>query len=132
MGNFIHLLKLSCTSCQYFIPNDESLPVLGGLSREMTQEAFNCVSATIILLIDECYDVISEDEYELEKFGSSIFDVLLHVLSTPQSSVTLLRTLGGKWHAVGCLSDVLLFIQYVGADSFVLTPYLIARISACT
>ena len=94
INNFIHLLKLASCTCQYFIPSDESLPVL--CAKEMTQEAFNCLSASVILLIDECFDVVSKDEYELEKLGRSVFDLLLYILSTPQTSVTLLRTLGGK------------------------------------
>ena len=66
----------------------------------MFQEAFNCLSASVILLIDECFDVVSADEHELERLGGSIFDLLLHLLATPQSSVGLLRTLGGSAHAL--------------------------------
>lgn len=71
--------------------------MIGGLSKEMTQEAFNCLSATAILLVDECFDVIARDESRLVHFGESLLDLLLLLLSTPQSSVTLLRTLGGTF-----------------------------------
>ena len=87
---------MAIVTCQHYVPTDGSLPVIDGLSKEMTQEAFNCLSATVLLLIDECFDVLSTDEHELEKFGGCIFDTLLHLVATPQSSVTLLRTLGGK------------------------------------
>ena len=73
-------------SCQHFVPGDESVPVLGQLSKETTQEAFNGVAASVILLIDECFDIVSKDAHELERLGKSTFDVLLHTLSTPQSS----------------------------------------------
>ena len=98
INDFVHLLKLASSTCQHYIPSNaaSSFSVIGGLSNEMTQEFFNTLSASVILLIDECFDVVSTDEYELEKFGASLFDVLLHLLATPQSSVTLLRTLGGK------------------------------------
>ena len=94
INDFVHLLKLANQTCQHFIPSNESLPVL--CPKEITQEAFNCLSASVILLIDECFDVVSVNGYELEKLASSTFGLLLHILSTPQSSITLLRTLGGK------------------------------------
>jgi hypothetical protein len=82
-------------SCQHFIVfGEESLPVLGGLSKEIFQEAFNCISASVILIVDECYHVVSRDKDE--QLGGSLFDVLLHLLASPQSSVTHLRTLGSK------------------------------------
>ncbi|KAL7539684.1 hypothetical protein ACHAXR_011103 [Thalassiosira sp. AJA248-18] len=106
INNFVHLLKLACMSSQYFIPgDDESLPVLSGLSKEYTQEAFNCLSASVILLIDECFETVSEDDYELESLGKSIFDILLHILTTPQSS--------GSAHALDKFG-VLIFLKVVG------------------
>lgn len=97
---FCRLLKLAGTTCQYFIPSNESFFTLGGLSNEMTQETFNCISATVILLVEECVDHFAGNLRELEKLGKSVFDLLLHVMATPQSSVTLLRTLGGSAHAL--------------------------------
>ena len=67
------------------------------MSKEMTQESFNCLSASVILLVDECLDIVSSDEYKLQTLAKSTFDLLLHILATPQSSVTLLRTLGGEF-----------------------------------
>jgi hypothetical protein len=93
---FIRLLRLTSTTCQFFIPSNESFFILGGLSKEMTQESFNCISATVILLVEECIDHFTANSSELEKLAADVFDLLLHVMATPQSSVTLLRTLGGK------------------------------------
>jgi hypothetical protein len=85
---------LAGSSCQHFIISDEeSLPVLGGLLKEIAQEAFNCISASVILIV-ECYHDVSRDKDE--RLDGSLFDVLLHLLASPQSSVTHLRTLGSK------------------------------------
>eukprot|EP01082_Thalassiosira_pseudonana_P006329 g6139.t1 g6139 contig20:899036-901327(-) len=97
---FVSVLKLACATFQYLMSsNDVSFHVLDGLSKEMTQECYNTLSATVILLIEECFDTVASNEYELEKLAKLVFDLLLHVLATPQSSVTLLRTLGGSAHA---------------------------------
>lgn len=101
MSDFTALLKLAGLTCQHFIIQamdstfgEESLPVLGGLSREMIQESYNCLSASVILCVDEYYRVFSSGKHEPD--ATSIFDVLLHLLASPQSSVTHLRTLGSK------------------------------------
>lgn len=96
INDFVYLLKLAGVTCQHFISIDQSLPVLGGLLKEMAQEASNCISASVILLLDECYPFVARDGHAIEKFGGSTFDLLLHCLASPQSSVTSLRTLGGK------------------------------------
>ncbi len=87
---------MSSITFQYFIQNERSLPIIGGLTKEFIQETFNCLAATVILLIDECFDIFSRDYEALDSSAAAVFDLLLHMLSSPQSSVTLLRTLGGK------------------------------------
>lgn len=90
---------MSSITFQYLIPNvknDELLHIIGGMTKEFIQETFNCLAASVILLIDECFDIISCDDKALESSAAAVFDLLLHMLSSPQSSVTLLRTLGGK------------------------------------
>ena len=90
----------------------------------MTQEAFNCLSASVILLIDECFDIVSADEYQIEKLGRSVFDLLLHILSTPQSSVTLLRTLGGKFlELLLKLSCLLVLMAALNAVIFIISLF---------
>jgi hypothetical protein len=112
---FCRLLKLAGTTCQYFIPSNESFFTLGGLSKEMVQETFNCISATVILLVEECIDHFAANSHELEKLAISVFDLLLHVMATPQSSVTLLRTLGGSAHALDKFGASV-FLNAVGND----------------
>ncbi len=112
MNDFIALLKLAGSTCQHFIlktmdstSGEVSLPVLGGLSKEITQESYNCISASVILCVDEYYHVVSSGKYEPD--ATSIFDALLHLLVFPQSSVTHLRTLGSE------LSDILLLVGLI-------------------
>jgi len=112
---FCRLLKLAGTTCQYFIPSNASFFILGGLSNEMTQETFNCISATVILVVEECIDNFAANSHELEKLAISVFDLLLHVMATPQSSVTLLRTLGGSAHALDKFGASV-FLNAVGND----------------
>lgn len=91
---------MSSITFQYLIPNfknDELLHIIGGMTKEFIQETFNCLAASVILLIDECFDIFSCDYKALESSAAAVFDLLLHMLSSPQSSVTLLRTLGGKF-----------------------------------
>jgi len=59
INDFVYLLKLAGVTCQHFISIDQSLPVLGGLLKEMAQEASNCISASVILLLDECYPFVA-------------------------------------------------------------------------
>ena len=79
INELVRLLKLASTTCQHFIPGDESLPVF--YPKEMAQESFNTISASVILLIDECFDVVSRDKDELERLGKSVFvsDTIWHL-----------------------------------------------------
>ncbi|KAL3803405.1 LOW QUALITY PROTEIN: hypothetical protein HJC23_009369, partial [Cyclotella cryptica] len=94
--DFVTLLTLASVTLQHLIiaPHDESFQVLGDRTREMTQESFNCLSASVILIIDECVDTVMMDTGKVCLLAKSVFDLLMHLLATPQSSVTLLRTLG--------------------------------------
>lgn len=80
------------------VSTDNWVGILGGKAKEMAQESFNCLSAAIILVVDECVDnmnMIGIDKKTTQS-AKSTFNALLHLLCTPQSSVTLLRTLGGE------------------------------------
>jgi hypothetical protein len=80
------------------VPSSENwFGLFHGKTAEMTQESFNCLSASIILVVDECTDILVADSDKTNQLAKSIFDALLHLLATPQSSVTLLRTLGGEY-----------------------------------
>lgn len=55
------------------------------------------------MLVDECAKPISSYPREEMKMTQGILDLLLHVLTAPQSSVTYLRTVGGALHALNNL-----------------------------
>jgi hypothetical protein len=65
------------------------------MSSWLLQESFNTICATTILLVEECVNFLSSDPNEQSKLMQGILDLLLHVLTTPQSSVTHLRAVGG-------------------------------------
>lgn len=78
----------------------------------LIQESFNTISAASIVLVDECCDVLSSrDTFELKDLTEGVLDLLLQIISTPLSSVTLLR-------ASGAVSHVL---DKVGATLFLLS-----------
>lgn len=77
------------------VPSD-IFGVLGEKTNEMMQESFNCLSASIILVVDECDGNLVTNVDQMNKLAKAVFDALLHMLTTPQSSVTLLRALGGE------------------------------------
>ena len=101
--DFVTLLTLASITLQHLltVSHDDSFQVLGGRGREMTQESFNCLSASVILIVDECVDTVMMDTGKVGLLAKSVFDILMHLLTTPQSSVTLLRTLGGECLRVG-------------------------------
>ena len=77
---------------------------VSGNSTWLVQESFNTLCATAILLVDECADIISSSQVELRKMAYSVFDLLLHILAIPHSSVTHLRALGAASHALSKFS----------------------------
>lgn len=60
----------------------------------LLQESFNIISASSILLVDECYEILSQHPYEQSKMVEGTLDLLLQIIASPLSSVTLLRALG--------------------------------------
>lgn len=97
------------------VSSDDFCGVLGGKTHEMIQESFNCLSASIILVVDECADIVVSDADKTHQLAKTVFDALLHLLTTPQSSVTLLRTLGGAAHAFDKFGPSV-FVRVVDAD----------------
>lgn len=93
----MNLLTVANVTLQHLLLcSDDWFAVIGEKTKEMTQESFNCLAGSIILLVDECVDVVSDSTEKIFQLAKSTFSALLHLLSTPQSSVTLLRTLGGE------------------------------------
>ena len=99
MHKFIRLLRLSSATFQSFIEpsqHSSSASVLSeGLAPWLLQESFNTICAAANMLVDECTISISAFPREEKKMTQGILDLLLHVLTAPQSSVTYLRTVGG-------------------------------------
>lgn len=80
------------------------------MSPWLVQESFNTISAASIVLVDECCDVLaSRSSYDHRSLIESALELLLEIVSTPQSSVTLLRGLGAVSHV----------LNKVGADIFI-------------
>jgi len=85
------------------VPSGNVVEITGEKNEEMIQESFNCLSASIILVVDECFDYLIGDADKTNHLAKDVFNVFLHLLSTPQSSVTLLRTLGGEYMGCRCI-----------------------------
>ena len=100
---FIRLLRLGSSTFQSFVDQQRHcmfpLEIDRGISPWLLQESFNTVCATIILVVDESAIPTSSIPKEQRKMIQGILDLLLHVLTTPQSTVTHLRAIGGAIHA---------------------------------
>jgi len=100
---FIRLLRLGSATFQSFIDQQRHcmfpLEIDRGISPWLLQESFNTVCATTILVVDESVVPTSSIPNEQRKMIQGILDLLLHVLTTPQSTVTHLRAVGGAIHA---------------------------------
>jgi len=112
---FIRILKLCNLTFQCFAVKNSSLYssfALGDISSWLLQETTNTISAASILLIDECSDILSNNPPEQKRMIQGILDLLMNILSTPQSSVTLLRTMGAASHALEKFGSVL-FLEVI-------------------
>jgi len=100
---FIHVLKLCTSTFQGLITGNtlfsKESPTMNTIYPWLTQESFNTISAISILLLEES-DMMTHIPFERKKMVRGILDLLLHIISTPQSSVTLLRALGAASHAL--------------------------------
>jgi len=98
----IRLLRLSCSTFQCLVDASK----IGGnaldstLSPWLLQESFNSICASIILIIDECTSTIMDHPRELKMMARGTLDLLLQILTVPQSAVTHLRTVGGALQAL--------------------------------
>ena len=117
---FIRLLRICSSTFQGFVnrPRQSSLPsnVDTGLSAWLLQESFNTICATTNAVVEACVDFTSNYPHEKRKVMQGLIDLLLHILTTPQSSVTHLRALGGALQAMEQFG-VNLFLE-VTADNF--------------
>lgn len=116
---FLRLLRLSTSSFQNFIdrPLDSKLPPAldKGLSAWLLQESFNTICAATNTVIEACAELTSNYPNEERKMLHGLLDLLLHILTTPQSSVTHLRAVGGALQALEKFG-VVLFTEITGTN----------------
>jgi len=84
------------------------------MSPWLLQESFNTLCATTNVVVEVCVGIMASYPDEQRKTMKGILDLLLHVLTTPQSSVTHLRAVGGALQALEF--DVDLFLEATGAS----------------
>lgn len=84
------------------------------MSPWLLQESFNTICAATNVVVEVCVGFMSSNPDEQRKTMRGILDLLLHVLTTPQSSVTHLRAVGGALQALEF--DVDLFLEATGAN----------------
>jgi hypothetical protein len=82
---------------------------------ESLQESFNTICATIIVVVEECASPLSTFPHEQKAIVQGILDLLLHVLTTPQSSVTHLRAVGGAIQALEGFG-IEMFLEITGGN----------------
>lgn len=84
------------------------------MSPWLIQESFNTVSAASIVLVDECCDVlVSRSAFHAKSLTQGVLELLLQIISSPLSSVTLLRGLGAVSHVLDKVGAGL-FLSAVG------------------
>jgi hypothetical protein len=86
-----------------------------GMSPWLLQESFNTVCAATNTVVEECVHITSSFPHDQEKIMTGILDLLLHLLTTPQSPVTHLRALGGALQALEHFG-IELFLEITGGD----------------
>jgi hypothetical protein len=105
VNRFLKALKLCASTFQGF----NSRTFTSRMSPWLKQESFNTIAAASIVLVDECCDILSSrSSYDLMSMIDGVLALLLQIISTPLSSVTLLRGLGAVSHV----------LDKVGADTF--------------
>lgn len=115
---FIRLLRLCSATFQSFLEgrqDSSSNNFDAEVAPWLLQESFNTICAAINTIVEECVDLTSSYPKEQEKMMQGILDLLLTVLTTPQSSVTHLRAVGGALHTLETLGAGL-FVEFVGQN----------------
>lgn len=116
---FIRLLRLCSSSFQSFIDYPHHTTVYSEIDKEFSswflQESFNTICAATIVVVEECAAITSSFPREQEKMLSGLLDLLLHILTTPQSSVTHLRAVGAALQALEQFG-VVIFFEIAGSN----------------
>ena len=117
---FIRLLRICSSTFHGFLEHQGTDPAAtdaeSGLSPWLLQESFNTVCATTNTVVESCVDFKARFPQEGRKVMQGLIDLLLHILTTPQSSVTHLRALGGALQAMEQFG-VEMFLEVTG-DNF--------------
>jgi Dock homology region 2 len=113
---FIRLLRLCAATFQSFVDlkSHTVLPETDIASSPwLLQESFNTLCATTIIVVDVGVKNLGSNPDEKKKMMHGVLDLLLLVLTSPQSSVTHLRAVGGVIQILEL--DVDLFLEVAGA-----------------
>jgi len=101
---FIRLLRLGSSTFQSFVDQERHcmfpLEIDKNISPWLLQESFNTLCATTIIVVEECVHFTSSIPNEQRQMIQGILDLFLHVMTTPQSTVTHLRAVGGAIQAL--------------------------------
>jgi hypothetical protein len=79
------------------------------------QESYNTICATTNIVVDACVNLVSSYPQEQRKMMQGLLDLLLHILTTPQSSVTHLRAVGSALQAMERFG-IELFLEITGSN----------------
>jgi hypothetical protein len=116
---FIRLLRLCSATfeCLINVSVHENLYQQFGqdVTNWLVQESFNTICATTITVVDECANLAVALSEEQERITAGILDLLLHILTMPQSPVTQLRAVGGVLQVLERFG-VELFLEVTGQD----------------
>lgn len=115
---FIRLLRLCSLTFQSFLDLQRHVPAASDVDKMMSpwllQESFNTICAASIVVVDACVEVMGSFPEGQKKAMEGILELLLEVLTTPQSPVTHLRAVGGALQALEF--DVDLFLDVTGSQ----------------
>ncbi|GKY93334.1 hypothetical protein MPSEU_000301000 [Mayamaea pseudoterrestris] len=116
---FVRLLRLGSATFQCLIncsPHKNLTKELGhDIAQWIVQESFNTICATAIVVVDECANRLAAFPKEQERVAAGILDLLLHILTMPQSPVTHLRAVGGALQVLE-LFGVEVFLEVTGQE----------------
>ncbi|GAX13614.1 hypothetical protein FisN_14Lh378 [Fistulifera solaris] len=115
---FVRLLRLCSATFQTFTESHGNFSPSNFnsvVAPWLLQESFNTICATAIMIIEECIGLTSNDPPQQEKLLQGILDLLLNVLTSPQSSVTHLRVAGGALQVLETFGAPR-FVAFVGQN----------------
>lgn len=115
---FIRLLCLCTSTFQNFLDFKRDVATSSDIEQSLSpwllQECFNTICATAIVVIDVCAESMTDCIEEKRKVMHGTLNLLLLIVTSPQSSVTHLRAVGGSLHALELDAD--LFLDVCGSN----------------